>query len=144
MGSNGKIVHNGLARALRWRQNMLHARIVVTALIMFLVGCEAGDVYSTKYADMDKALGTRSIAEHVSQALGAAPEDLVITAKRDGTTLLHNADGVEFEIADFTLKENQRITKVIQIFQISGSRTCNYYWDSNGNKKWYPKPDCPH
>jgi hypothetical protein len=90
-----------------------------------------------------KNLELRDLTEDQRNSLGIGQDDLLIALGQDGVTKLYKAAGRDIGFDEF-VPDKYRLLKWIEVFQLRGSPTCSYYWDSNHNKIWYPKPDCPH
>lgn len=89
-----------------------------------------------------KDLEVRQLDEATRIKLGADKEDLVLTLKGD-RRILYTAEGTTASPGEFP-SNAYRIEGLVTILTVSGSRTCHYYWDDNGNKIWQNSPHCPH
>jgi hypothetical protein len=86
----------------------------------------------------------RDLTEDQRISLGIGQDDLLIALGQDGVTQLYKAAGRDIGYdEDAFVPDKYRLLKWVQILQLRGSPTCNYYYD-NKVKVYYPKPDCPH
>ncbi len=88
-----------------------------------------------------------TISDKLRKELGLEPRDMLVAVTDNGNILYTSEKFTvigDQPVLTPNKKEKPKLENFITIVQTSNSPTCSYYYDGFGNRKTYPRPDCPH